>query len=126
MPRRVPGHVENLEAGYLVALVHPPGHWMGWAGERLADQRVDRVLRLALHDAAVLDRVGVALAAPQRQAELLAHVVAGALMVGGGVSEGVRGHGATVQLAEDPLGGVAGRGGDAPAAPQGDGVHGRS
>src|SRR3954465_3303422 len=68
------------------------------------------MVRLRLLDRAPLHRIGVGLAAPERDAERLAHLLARALVVRVRVREGVRLDVATLALAQDAPAGAA-RGG---------------
>jgi len=109
---RVARGVQHLEATHHVPLAQPLGYWVRWPGPHAIEQRVDRVLGLALADPAVLDRVGVALPTPQRDVQRFAHLVACPLVVRVGVGDCVGVDVPAPELAENPLAGPAGGGVD--------------
>ena len=95
----------------------PPRRWRStwWAGPVmcLGEELGHEVVGLALADElGVLGGGDVLLADPEGHAEALAHGVRGALVVGVGVREGVRGEGAPLELLDDLARGEAGRGVD--------------
>ena len=100
MARGVARDVEDLEAGDLVALVRAGGRRGGRARSCLGEELRHEVVGLALADElGVLGGVDVPLPHPEGDAEALADGVAGALVVGVGVGERVRGERVALELA---------------------------
>src|SRR4051812_3645578 len=102
--------MQHLEAGHLVALAQTPRHGVRRPAPEAIDQPVDPVVRLRLLDRALLHRIGVGLAAPERDAERLADLLARALVVRVGVRERVRRDLAVLELAQDARAGASGGG----------------
>jgi len=123
VPSGVARGLEDGESRHLVALAQAAGHRMARTGERTLGEPVHRVARLAVGEPPALDRRGVGLSAPERNAATHAHGVTRPLVVGMSVGDDVGRQRAAHELAQDPPPGVAGRGVDEDVAHEVD-VHG--
>jgi hypothetical protein len=103
--------VEDLELADPIALGELAVDGVAGAGACLEEELGDEVVGLALADqVGRLGGVGVGVADPEGDLEVLADVVAGPLVVGVSVGERVRGERVALDLTQDAAGGVAGRG----------------
>ena len=114
--RGVAGHVEDGEAGYLIALLQAALHRVRLGRGEPAEQL--RYSALAGRGAHALGHRCVVFSAPQRDLQRFADGVARAEVVRVGVGEGVGAHGATGELAQDALAVAGGAGVDQDVAGQ--------
>jgi hypothetical protein len=103
VPRTVARGFKDHEAGNLISFMELSRDGMGRTGEDLVAQASYCAFRHPVEDqAGIFYGIGVGLTTPERNAQLLANLVAGPLVIGMGMRQDVGANRVTAKLAQDP------------------------